>query len=53
MASETIRSPNLGRGLPPGQKYVRNYPINDITYARQPYEPEVRRFKTWAAIEEP
>ncbi len=40
MASETIRSPNLGRGLLPGQKYVRNFPIYDITAARPPFDPE-------------
>ncbi len=53
MAIETIRSPNLGRGLPPGQKYVRNFPIYDITAARPLFDPEAWRFKAWGAIEEP
>ncbi|MFQ5907839.1 MAG: sulfite oxidase-like oxidoreductase [Thermoplasmata archaeon] len=53
MASETIQSSNLSRGLPPGQKFVRNFPVYDITAARPPFDPQAWRLRTWGAIEEP
>ncbi|MDX1534460.1 MAG: molybdopterin-dependent oxidoreductase, partial [Thermoplasmata archaeon] len=53
MVEDAIRSPNLARGLPPGQKYVRNFPIYDITASKPKFDPETWRFKAWGAIEEP
>ena len=53
MVTETVQSPNLSRGLPPGQKYIRNFPIYDITAAKPRFDAKTWRFKTSGAIEEP
>ncbi|MFQ6012164.1 MAG: sulfite oxidase-like oxidoreductase [Thermoplasmata archaeon] len=53
MAGVPIQSPNLGRGLPVGQKYVRNFPVYDITPSRPKFDAQSWRFRAWGAVQEP
>lgn len=47
-----LRRPNLERGPPPGQTYVKNFPIYDITPRRPRFDPSAWRFRAWGAVEQ-
>lgn len=51
MTPEPRQSPTLDRGLPPGQRYVRNFPIYDIVSRRPTFDPETWRFRVWGAVD--
>ncbi len=51
MSDETITSPNLEMPDPPGQAYVQNFPVYDITPRRPAFDEETWRFRTWGAVE--
>lgn len=51
MAQESVRSPNLEQTLPPGQQYVKKFPIYDITPRRPASDPATYRFRAWGAVE--
>ncbi len=51
VALERVESPNLTR-VPPGQRYVRNFPIYDITKPRPTFDATTWRFRVWGAVGE-
>lgn len=53
MALDRVESPTLRRDSPPGQRYVRNFPIYDITRRRPGFDAKTWRFRVWGAVGEP
>lgn len=48
-----IESTNLRKPEPPGQRYVNNFPIYDITPRRPAFDKQTWRFRSWGAVENP
>ncbi len=51
MTRQSIQSPNLLKPHPPGQKYVKNFPIYDITPIRPRFNRSEWRFRVGGAVE--
>ncbi len=53
MVRNQLLSPNIERPFPPGQRYVDNFPIYDITPKRPRFDRSAWRFRAWGSVESP